>query len=68
MEKALATMSLYLLSCAVGASEDKAMSDVPVATVDMMYVIVFLVLFIGSILGFCIYFLFKKDNDEQDRK
>jgi hypothetical protein len=68
MKKALTMTSLYLFSRALAASEERATSDVPVAAVDMMYVVIFLVLFIGSIVGFCIYFFFKKDDDQHDRE
>jgi hypothetical protein len=68
MKKALTMMSLYLFSWWVAASEDRTTGAVPVDTVDMMYVVIFLVLFIGSIAGFCIYFLFKKDDEQPGKK
>jgi hypothetical protein len=58
-------LSLPVLAAAA-AEEEKA--AVPVQTVDMVYVVIFLVIFIGAIAGFLVYFFFQSDDKEKQAK
>jgi hypothetical protein len=56
MRKLLSTVSLFLMSCwAYAASKEIEGANAPVETVDMIYVVLFAVLFLGLIVGFFVW-------------
>ena len=56
MRKLLSALPFYLMSCwALAASMDEAANAPPPEGVNMIYVVLFLVLFFGMIVGFFIY-------------
>jgi hypothetical protein len=62
MSKLLSTVTLFLLSLpALAATKEMEGASAPADTVDMVWVIVFAVIFIGAIVGFFIY-LFMSDK------
>jgi ABC-type methionine transport system permease subunit len=69
MNKLFAPMALFLLSLpALAADLEDAAASAPVDTVDMVYVVLFIVLFIGTIAGFLLYFLWRDDSREKRKQ
>ena len=65
MSKLLSAITLFLLSSPLlAATKEMDAANAPAETVDMVWVVVFIVLFIGSIIGFFVY-LFMTDKDEK---
>ena len=68
MQKFLSSAIFFLMSLPVlAATEGMSKADAPAETVGMVYVVIFAVLFIGSIVGFFIY-LFMTDKKEKPGK
>ena len=66
MSKLLSAITLFLLSSPLlAASKEMDAANAPAETVDMVWVVVFIILFIGSIIGFFIY-LFMTDKDKKE--
>ena len=66
MSKLLSAITLFLLSSPLlAATKEMDAASAPAETVDMVWVVVFIVLFIGSIIGFFIY-LFMTDKDKKE--
>ena len=62
MSKILSALTLFLLSLPLlAATKEMDAASAPAETVDMVWVIVFAVIFIGAIVGFFIY-LFMTDK------
>jgi hypothetical protein len=69
MNRLLAPISLVLLSLpALAADLEDAAASAPVDTVDLVYVVLFLMLFIGTIAGFLLYFLWRDDRPEKPKQ
>lgn len=67
MKQFLSALSLFLLSCwAFAATKEMEGANAPVETVDTVWVVVFVVLFVVSIIGFFIY-LFMTDKKKSDQ-
>lgn len=67
MKQFLSALSLFLLSCwAFAATREMEGANAPVETVDTIWVVVFVVFFVASIIGFFIYLLMtdKKKSDQ----
>ena len=68
MQKFLSSVVFFLMSLPVlAATEAMSKADAPAETVSMVYVVIFGVIFIGSIVGFFIY-LFMSDKKEKSDK
>ena len=66
MNKLFASLVLFLLSLpALAADLEDAAASAPVETVDMVYVVLFIILFVGTIAGFILYFLWQDDGKER---
>ena len=62
MQKFLSSAVFFLMSLPVlAATEGMSKADAPAETVSMVYVVIFGIIFIGSIIGFFIY-LFMTDK------
>ncbi|HKA40193.1 MAG TPA: hypothetical protein VKD25_10505 [Burkholderiales bacterium] len=67
MKRFLSALSLFLFSCwAFAATKEMEGANAPVETVDTVWVVVFVVLFVVSIIGFFIY-LFMTDKKKSDQ-
>jgi hypothetical protein len=65
MSKLLTAVTLFLLSSPLlAAMKEMDAANAPADTVDMVWVIVFAVIFVGAIIGFFIY-LFMTDKDKK---
>ena len=65
MSRLLTAVTLFLLSLPVlAATKEMDAASAPAETVDMVWVIVFAVIFIGAIVGFFIY-LFMTDKGKK---
>jgi len=68
MQKILSSILFFLTSLPVlAATEEMSKADAPAETVGMVYVVIFGVIFLGSIIGFFIY-LFMHDKGEKSDK
>jgi len=68
MQKLLSTTILFLMSLPLlAATKEMEGAPAPVETVDMLYVVIFGVVFFGMIIGFFIY-LFMSDKKKTDQK
>lgn len=69
MKRILGSVVPFLLSLpALAATEEGGAANAPVQTVDMVYVVIFLVVFVAAIAGFIFYFFFQGDEDEKSGK
>jgi hypothetical protein len=65
MSKLLSAVTLFLMSMPVlAATREMDAASAPAETVDMVWVVVFAVIFIGGIVGFFIY-LFATDKGKK---
>lgn len=62
MSKFLSAVTLFLMSSPLFAAMKEMDPNAPAETVDMIWVIVFGVIFIGSIVGFFIYLWHNEKN------
>jgi len=67
MQKLLSAAIFFLMSLPVLAAKELDAASAPAETVDMVYVVIFGVIFLGSIVGFFIY-LFMTDKGEKSGK
>jgi hypothetical protein len=66
MRKLLSTVLLFLMSFPVlAAVGEEGGASAPAPTVDMIYVVIFGVIFVGMIVGFFVYLYTKKDDTDQ---
>jgi len=67
MRKLLSTVLFFLMSfpALAAVNEAEGANAAPVPTVDMIYVVIFGVIFIGMIVGFFFYLYTKKDDTDQ---
>ncbi len=68
MQKFLSSAVFFLMSLPVLAvTQEMEKANAPADTVDMVYVVIFGIIFVGSIVGFFIY-LFMSDKKENKDK
>ena len=68
MKKILSAITLFLMSCwAFAATKEMEGASAPVDTVDMIYVVIFIVIFVGSIIGFFIYLWMNEKKQKSDQ-
>jgi hypothetical protein len=68
MKKILSAITLFLMSCwAFAATKEMEGASAPVDTVDMIYVVIFIVVFVGSIIGFFIYLWMNEKKQKPDQ-
>ena len=68
MQKVLSAVALFLMSLPIlAATKEMEGANAPVETVDMIYVVIFIILFIGSIVGFFIYLWWSDRNKKPDQ-
>jgi drug/metabolite transporter (DMT)-like permease len=65
----LLALAVFLISTfpVIAATHEEKAASAPVPTVDTVYVVIFLVGFIATIVGFCIYF-FSGGSEEKKEK
>ena len=68
MFKALIPFTFWLLSSAAFAATKEIEQGAPVETVDMIYVILFGVVFIGMIVGFFVWMWISDGKKPEDSK
>jgi hypothetical protein len=67
MSKFLSAVTLFLMSSALfAAAKEMEAANAPAETVSVVWVIVFGVIFIGSIIGFFIYLWYTDRNRKSD--
>ena len=65
MQKILSSIIFFLMSLpALAATEEMSKADAPPETVGTIYIVIFGIIFVGSIIGFFIY-LFMSDKNEK---
>lgn len=69
MHKFLSAIILYALSSPVllAAMKDMEAPSAPAETVDMVYVVIFGIIFIGAIIGFFVYLFWTDRNPKSDK-
>jgi predicted membrane protein len=68
MQKLLSAAVFFLMSLPVlAATEGMSKADQPAETVSMVYVVIFGVIFIGSIIGFFIYLFMSDKGGKSDK-
>ena len=68
MKKILSAITLFLMSCwAFAATKEMEGASAPVDTVDMIYVVIFIVIFVGSIIGFFVYLWMNEKKQKPDQ-
>ena len=69
MQKFMSSAVFFLMSLPVlAATQEMDKANAPAETVDMVYVVIFGIIFIGSIVGFFIYlFMNDKKEDKSDK-
>ena len=67
MQKLLSAAIGFLLSLPVLAAKELDAASAPAETVDMVYVVIFGVIFLGSIVGFFIYLFMSDKGDKPDK-
>ena len=66
MNKLASAVLFFLLQLPLlVAAQEREVSNAPVETVSMVYVIAFGVIFVGMIAGFFVYLFAKKEEPEQ---
>lgn len=66
--KLLSAVSLFLVSCwAFAATKEIEGASAPVETVDTIYVVLFVVVFIAMIVGFFVYLFMNDKGEKSDR-
>lgn len=67
MRKALSAVVLFLMSLPIlAATKELEGANAPVETVDTIYIVLFIIIFIGSIVGFFIYLFWADRNKKSD--
>jgi hypothetical protein len=68
VKKILSAITLFLMSCwAFAATKEMEGAGAPVDTVDMIYVVIFIVVFVGSIIGFFVYLWMNEKKRKADQ-
>jgi hypothetical protein len=68
VKRFLSAIALFLLSCwTFAATREMEGASAPVDTVDMIYVVIFLVIFVGSIIGFFVYLFMSEKKQKPDQ-
>ena len=68
MSKLLSAVTLFLMSSSLfAATKEMEAANAPAQTVDMIWVIVFIVIFIGSIVGFFVYLWHTEKNKKPEK-
>jgi heme/copper-type cytochrome/quinol oxidase subunit 2 len=68
VKKILSAITLFLMSCwAFAATKEMEGASAPVDTVDMIYVVIFIVIFVGSIIGFFVYLWMNEKKQKPDQ-
>ena len=68
MSKFLSALVLSLMSSPLfAAAEEMRAADAPSETVDVIWVVVFAVIFVGSIIGFFIYLWHSEKNRKPEK-
>jgi preprotein translocase subunit SecY len=69
MQKLLSAVVFFLMSLPVlAATKEMEGTPAPVETVDMVYVIIFCLIFVGMIVGFFIYLFMNDKKEKSDAK
>ena len=68
MFKSMISLAFWLLSSAAFAATKEIEQNAPVETVDMIYVVLFGVIFIGMIVGFFIWMWISDGKKTEDNK
>lgn len=69
MRNLLSTASLFLTSCwALAANVEEAANAPPVPTVSVVYVVLFVILFLGLIIGFFGYLWWNDKRKTRDQR
>ena len=68
MKKFLSAVSLFLMSCwAFAATREMEGASAPAETVDVIYVVIFVGIFIASIIGFFVYLFLNEKKQKPDQ-
>jgi uncharacterized membrane protein len=68
MKRLLAFAALLLSSLPALAATQEEVANAPVPTVDMVYVVLFIVGFIAAVVGFFVYYYFYASDEENKDK
>lgn len=69
MRNLLSAVSLFLATCwALAANVEEAANQPPVPTVSMVYVVLFILLFLGLIVGFFGYLFWNEKRKTRDQR
>lgn len=66
MCRSLSPIAFFLAACAAYAQDEKGAGIPPSDTVSLTWVVVFLVLFVGSIVGFFFYLWWRERNRKDE--
>jgi hypothetical protein len=69
MKKLLSVISTFLMSCglAFAATREMEGATAPAETVDVIYVVIFVVIFLASIIGFFVYLFLNEKKQKPDQ-
>jgi flagellar basal body-associated protein FliL len=68
MSKFLSAVTLFLMSSPlVAALKEADAATAPADTVDVIWVILFVILFVGSVVGFFVYLWLHEKNRKQEK-
>jgi hypothetical protein len=69
MKKLLSAISMFLMSCglAFAATREMEGATAPADTVDVIYVVIFVVVFLASIIGFFVYLFLNEKKQKPDQ-
>jgi hypothetical protein len=69
MKKLLSAISMFLMSCglAFAATREMEGATAPAETVDVIYVVIFVVVFLASIIGFFVYLFLNEKKQKPDQ-
>ena len=69
MKKLLSAISMFLMSCglAFAATREMEGATAPAETVDVIYVVIFVVIFLASIIGFFVYLFLNEKKQKPDQ-
>lgn len=68
MSKFLSAIALFLMSSPLfAAAKEMEAASAPAETVDVMWVVVFGIVFLGSIVGFFIYLWVREKSSNQEK-
>ena len=69
MKKLLSAISMFLMSCGLAFAAPREMegATAPADTVDVIYVVIFVVIFLASIIGFFVYLFLNEKKQKPDQ-